>query len=429
MDYQTAVKPTWRWMARPLDPGGNPKTLSYPGDNPLSDPRYRRLFSAQVLSLVGTGAGTVALGLLAFELAGADAGLVLGIAFALKMVAYVFIAPVAAGLFSRTGRKQLMVGLDLARAVVVVLIPFVTEVWQVYVLVFVLSSLSAGFTPAFQAVIPEILEDEPTYTRALSLSRIAYELENLGSPLIAAALLVVTGFDALFALNALTFLFSAALIVRTALPKGHETDLPRRDWKQTTAGLSLFRSRPELRGIAVLNATVALAGSMVIVNTVVFVKEFFSGTDVAMSLTLAASGAGAVIAAVLVPRILGRLPERTVMLGGACLLPAGLALGYLVGDIAQLAVAWAVLGVGLSLVQTPIGRVLTRIATPEERPSLFAAQFSVSHGAWLLAYPLAGALGVALGVEGASAALGGLAAITVAGGLLAWRNRAGPEGA
>ena len=429
MDYQTAVKPTWRWMARPLDLGGNPKTLSYPGDNPLLDLRYRRLFSAQVLSLVGTGAGTVALGLLAFELAGADAGLVLGIAFALKMVAYVFVAPVAAGLFSRTGRKQLMVGLDLARAVVVVLIPFVTEVWQVYVLVLVLSSLSAGFTPAFQAVIPEILEDEPTYTRALSLSRIAYELENLGSPLIAAALLVVTGFDALFALNALTFLFSAALIVRTALPKGHETDLPRRDWKQTTAGLSLFRSRPELRGIAVLNATVALAGSMVIVNTVVFVKEFFSGTDVAMSLTLAASGAGAVIAAVLVPRILGRLPERTVMLGGACLLPAGLALGYLVGDIAQLAVAWAVLGVGLSLVQTPIGRVLTRIATPEERPSLFAAQFSVSHGAWLLAYPLAGALGVALGVEGASAALGGLAAITVAGGLLAWRNRAGPEGA
>ena len=428
MDYQTAVKPRAMEGSVP-NLGSWPLTLSYPGDNPLSDPRYRRLFSAQVLSLVGTGAGTVALGLLAFELAGADAGLVLGIAFALKMVAYVFVAPVAAGLFSRTGRKQLMVGLDLARAVVVVLIPFVTEVWQVYVLVFVLSSLSAGFTPAFQAVIPEILEDEPTYTRALSLSRIAYELENLGSPLIAAALLVVTGFDALFALNALTFLFSAALIVRTALPKGHETDLPRRDWKQTTAGLSLFRSRPELRGIAVLNATVALAGSMVIVNTVVFVKEFFSGTDVAMSLTLAASGAGAVIAAVLVPRILGRLPERTVMLGGACLLPAGLALGYLVGDIAQLAVAWAVLGVGLSLVQTPIGRVLTRIATPEERPSLFAAQFSVSHGAWLVAYPLAGALGVALGVEGASAALGGLAAITVAGGLLAWRNRAGPEGA
>ena len=110
--------------------------MSYPGDNPLSDRRYRRLFSAQVLSLVGTGAGTVALGLLAFELAGADAGLVLGIAFALKMVAYVFIAPLAAGFFSRTDRRRVMVGMDLARAAIVALIPFVSEVWQIYLLVF-----------------------------------------------------------------------------------------------------------------------------------------------------------------------------------------------------------------------------------------------------------------------------------------------------
>ena len=389
--------------------------------NPLADSRYRRLFSAQVLSLVGSGAGTVALGLLAFQLAEADAGLVLGIAFALKMVAYVFVAPLAAGLFSRTGRKRVMVGLDLARAVVVVLIPFVTEVWQVYVLVFILSSLSAGFTPAFQAVIPEMLDDEPTYTRALSLSRIAYELENLGSPLIAAALLVFTGFDALFALNALTFLASAGLIVGTAIPRGRHEDLPRRDWKQTTAGLKLFRSRPELRGITALNATVALAGSMVIVNTVVFVKEFLGGGDVEMSLTLAASGAGATVAAVLVPRILTSVPERTVLIGGSLLLPIGLGIGYLVGDIAQLAIAWAIIGVGLSLVQTPIGRLLNQIAVPQERPSLFAAQFSVSHAAWLIAYPLAGALGVALGVAGASLMLAGLAVLTVLVAAIAWR--------
>ena len=390
--------------------------------NPLRDRRYRRLFSAQVLSLVGTGAGTVALGLLAFDLAGADAGLVLGIAFALKMVAYVFLAPLAAGLFSRTDRKKVMVAMDIARAVVVALIPFVTEIWQVYLLVFALSAFSAGFTPTFQATIPDVLEDEPTYTRALSLSRIAYELENLGSPLVAAVFLTFAGFDSLFALNALTFLASAALIVRTAVPARRQRDEEGRDWKQTTIGLTLFRRRPALRGIAALNATVALAGSMVIVNTVVFVKEFLGGSDVEMSLTLAASGAGATVAAILVPGILERLPERRVLIGGACLLPIGLGLGYLVEGVTQLAAVWVLLGVGLSLVQTPIGRVLTGIATPEERPSLFAAQFSISHGAWLVAYPLAGALGVALGVEGASAALGGLAAITVGLGWLAWRD-------
>ncbi len=394
--------------------------LSTTGDNPLHDRRYRRLFSAQVLSLVGTGVGTVALGLLAFELAGADAGLVLGIAFALKMVAYVVIAPLAAGFFSRTDRKQVMVGMDLARAVVVALIPFVTEVWQVYLLVFALSTFSAGFTPTFQAVIPDVLEDEPTYTRALSLSRIAYELENLGSPLIAALVLTFAGFDSLFGLNALTFIASALLIVGTSLPARTRREDGEREWKLATRGLELFRSRPTLRGIATLNATVALAGAMVIVNTVVFVKEFLGGSDVEMSLTLAAAGAGATIAAILVPRLLGRYRDRTVLIGGACLLPVGLGLGYLVGDVIQLAAAWAVIGIGLSLVQTPIGRVLTRVASPEERTSLFAAQFSVSHGAWLVAYPLAGALGVAMGITAASAVLGLLAAGTVVVAMLAW---------
>ncbi len=50
---------------------------------------YRHLFAAQVLSLVGTGLTTMALGLLAYDLAGANAGAVLGTALAIKMIAYV----------------------------------------------------------------------------------------------------------------------------------------------------------------------------------------------------------------------------------------------------------------------------------------------------------------------------------------------------
>lgn len=58
------------------------------------DRRYRHLFAAQIIALTGTGLTTVALALLASELAGVNAGLVLGIALALKMVAYVGIAPI-----------------------------------------------------------------------------------------------------------------------------------------------------------------------------------------------------------------------------------------------------------------------------------------------------------------------------------------------
>ena len=62
----------------------------------LANPIYRHLFAAQVIALVGTGLMTVALALLAYRLAGPDAGAVLGTALAIKMIAYVSIAPVAA---------------------------------------------------------------------------------------------------------------------------------------------------------------------------------------------------------------------------------------------------------------------------------------------------------------------------------------------
>ncbi|MFK5979209.1 MAG: hypothetical protein QM488_10025 [Rhizobiaceae bacterium] len=53
----------------------------------LKHPIYARLFGAQVIALLGTGLLTVALGLLAFNLAGDKAGAVLGTAFAIKMIA------------------------------------------------------------------------------------------------------------------------------------------------------------------------------------------------------------------------------------------------------------------------------------------------------------------------------------------------------
>ena len=121
---------------------------------------YRHLFAAQVIALLGTGLATVALGLLAYDLAGADAGVVLGTALAIKMVAYVVLAPVAAAFAERLPRRRMLVALDLIRAAIALALPFVTEVWQVYVLIFALQAASAGFTPTFQATIPDVLPDE-----------------------------------------------------------------------------------------------------------------------------------------------------------------------------------------------------------------------------------------------------------------------------
>ncbi len=209
----------------------------------LANRTYRHLFLAQVIALVGTGLATVALGLLAFDLAGAQAGAVLGTALAIKMTAYIGVAPIAAAFAERLPRRAMLVSLDLVRAVVALALTFVTEVWQIYVLIFVLQSASAAFTPTFQATIPDILPDEDDYTRALSLSRLAYDLESVASPMLAAALLTVISFHNLFAGTVIGFLASAALVATVLLPKAKQ--VPRRSiYERTTRGMRIFLATP-----------------------------------------------------------------------------------------------------------------------------------------------------------------------------------------
>jgi MFS family permease len=367
--------------------------------SPLSNIVYRRLFLAQLLSLLGTGLATVALGLLAFELAGADAGAVLGTALAIKMVAYVGVAPVAGAFVHLVQRRTLLVSLDVLRAMVALCLPFVTEVWQVYALIFLLQAGSAAFTPSFQATIPDILLEEAEYIKALSLSRLAYDLEALASPAIAAALLGVIGYHSLFGLNALGFLASAALVLSVALPSPKPASAAEGAWRRTTRGARIYLATPRLRGLLALNLTVAAAGAMVIVNTVVLVRAGFGLGEGEVAWTLSAYGLGSMVAALTLPRMLDqRVTDRAAMLGGAVLMVAGLLLVPLVPSWSLLLPVWMILGLGNGLVLTPSGRLLRRSAHPGDRPAVFAAQFALSHACWLLAYPLAGTLGATLGL-------------------------------
>ncbi|MBR0683362.1 MFS transporter [Roseomonas eburnea] len=367
--------------------------------SPLSNLTYRHLFLAQVLSLLGTGLATVALGLLAYELAGADAGAVLGTALAIKMIAYVGIAPVAGAFVHLVPRRSLLVTLDLLRAGVAVCLPFVTEIWQVYLLIFLLQAGSAAFTPTFQATIPDILPEEAEYTKALSLSRLAYDLEALASPAIAAALLGVIGFHWLFGLNALGFLASAVLVLSVVLPSPKPPTTSEGAWGRTTRGARIYLATPRLRGLLALNLAAAAAGAMVIVNTVVLVRAGFGLGEREVAWTLAAYGLGSMVAALALPHLLGdRMTDRSAMLAGAALLVTGLLLAPLVPSWPVLLPVWALLGLGNGLVLTPSGRLLRRSAHPGDRPALFAAQFALSHACWLLTYPLAGGLGAAIGL-------------------------------
>ena len=386
--------------------------------SPLSNVTYRRLFLAQVVALLGTGLATVALGLLAHRLGGASAGEILGIAFAIKMIAYVAVAPFASALAANLTRKTLLIGLDLVRAGVAALLPFVAEAWQVYALMTVLYVASAAFTPAFQAMIPDILTDEREYTKALSLSRLASDLESVASPVIAAVLLAFVAYNDLFAGTAIGFFLSALMVLSAALPITRIVQ-QRTFAQRLTIGFRLFALTPRLRGLVAISLATAAGGAMVFINTVVIVQTQLSLSEQHTAWALAVFGLGSMSAAMFVPRMLEDMPDRILMIVGGVMMTVGLVAGtfHHHGGYYELLVMWFDIGIGYSLTLTPASRALRRSASAEDRPGLIAAYFALSHACWLIAYPVAGLVSSASGTNAAFLVLGILSAI---GSLATW---------
>ncbi|ETX27731.1 MFS transporter [Roseivivax isoporae] len=387
---------------------------------PLANPSFRTLFAAQVCSLVAVGLLTVALSLAAWRIGGdAAAGRILGLILALKMVAYVGLAPLAETFFAGRPRKRVMIGLDLGRMALLVPMAFATTTWQLGLLAFVFFALSAGFTPLFQSVIPDLLPDDDSYARGLAWSRVAYTLESVSSPVIAAAALSLIAPSQLFLLAALAFVGSVAALRATRVPPHGEGARKGPFLRRALRGLWIYHRTPRLRGLFLLNLALSLAMAWVLVNTVVFAGQVLGDAEGSYPVLMAAYGVGAALAAFAVPRLVARSGERDVMLGGVLAFAATgavLATVPLPPTLPALLPVWFAFGAASSAVLTPGGLVITRSAARSDRPAVFAAQFSLSHAGWLLAYPLAGWLGSALPL---ATALGLLSAGAVAVALLA----------
>ncbi|MFD0556761.1 putative MFS family arabinose efflux permease [Stackebrandtia endophytica] len=390
----------------------------------LRNTTYRRLFTAQVVALSGTGLATVALGLLAYDLSGGNASAVLGTALAIKMIAYVVIAPVVTAMTDRIPPRTLLITMDATRALIASALPFVTQVWQVYVLIFLLQAASATFTPTFQATIPRVLSNEADYTRALSLSRLAYDLESLVSPILAASLLTLVSYGWLFTGTGVGFLASGLLVASVVLPRPGTAQRSGGRWTNIGFGTRLYLATPRLRALSALNMAVAAAGAVVIVNTVVLVRDHLHRDVTSVAVALAAYGAGSMTVAVLLPRVLDRLRDRRLMPPAAMVL--ALALAVLTATLhfdaltwPFLLTIWAILGAATAVVLTPVGRLVHRSARSPDLPAAFAAQFSLSHACWLVTYPLTGWLATtSMTAAAATATL--ITAVTATAAAMLW---------
>jgi predicted MFS family arabinose efflux permease len=243
--------------------------------------------------------------------------------------------------------------------------------------------------------------------------RLTEDLEQLLSPILAAALPTVVSFQVLFGGTVAGFVLSALLVVTVALPMRAPAEAGQ-FWASTTKGIRIYLATPRLRGLMVMELAVAAAGAMIYVNTVVLVWA-----DRRWRWPLAAFGAGSMVAPFLLPRLLEHLADRPV-LGGAGLMVAGVAVTPLMPGLAPLMALWAVIGFGFCLTQAPIGRILNRSAREQDRPAVFAAQFALSHACWLVTYPLAGWIGANAGLSAPAITLAVIGAAGLAAVLRLW---------
>ncbi len=369
---------------------------------------FGRLFAAQVTSLVGSGVTSIALAALAFQLVGSDATAVVGFALTLRILAFVVLSPVAGVLADRVNHKHMLVAADLLRVAIIGAFPFITAIWQIYVLIFLVNAVTAFFTPTFEASIPELV-GERWYTRAISLSRVATDLETVGGPLLAGILIAAVGVRWTFWFDALTYVVSAALVWRSRVPSAPTPTTPF-PWhgfvSQITHGTRVFLREPSLRAALFLHFAEAAAGAAAIVSTIVYVRATLGRSETAFAVAMAAVGVGSSVAALLVSRRADSAQGHTAshrwarhtLLAGGVLLGVALLPGVLRPPYVVFLGLWALNGAGQAMIAVASARQLAEHTVPEERGRVYAAHFALTHLCWLATYPAVGFLSRAVGV-------------------------------
>lgn len=375
---------------------------------------YLRLLAAQIISLIGTGVSSVCLALLAYNLAGDNAGMVLSIAFAIKMVAYIGLAPVFGAIAHRLPKKKTLIILDIVRALMFLCLPFVTHEWQIYGLIFAINACSAGFTPLFQSTLPMVLPNKHQYATALSLSRMAYDLEQIVSPILVALLLTIIQFKLLFTLDAATFIISAGLILCCSLPKRAKSPATKLTMTSLTQGIYDYLHKPTLKALWFAYLATASASAMVLVNTVIYVHDILQGNQTQTALALMLVGLGSMIVALRLPKLLDKYaPQHFHWLGLSIICGAFLMGSLTPGWIGFSAVCFA-MGVGMSFIQTSAGLIITKACdiNNEDCGPYFAAHFSLTHFWWLITYLIAGISVKFFGLSGGYLIMGSVAGIS-----------------
>jgi MFS transporter, NRE family, putaive nickel resistance protein len=362
----------------------------------LNNPIFVRLYLAQTINLIGDALTWLGLALLAFELAREQSGTVLAVALTLRVTVFVLLSPIAGVLADRYDRKLIMTWTHLARMLIVCLFPFVTQIWQIYLIVLTLNIFYAFFAPTNTATIP-LVTTEADRSQAISLASATSQLLNVLGPSLAGSMAAFVGTRQVFLVDGLTFLLAAILIV--TLPRKlivPQSSAAPRTIHQTIADIKmgtvcLFADVPIRYALAVQLVT-AIAGAEVLVNTIGYTQGLLHASKLQYGWVMAAFGLGATVAAISSSYLKQKVSPILLISSGAALMTLAVLPANFV-NLGGLMVLWAIAGAGQTLVNVMVQNLIADRVATEIQGRVYGAHFAWSHLWWSFSYPLAGWLG------------------------------------
>jgi MFS family permease len=271
---------------------------------------FRRLWLAQIVSEIGDWFYTLAIYSLLLQLTGRASSVAM--ALVLQVLPQTFIGPTAGVVNDRVSRKRVMIVADVVRVVIVLSMLLVrsrTMVWLVYPLLLCETLMAAFFEPARSSVIPNITKKEDVIV-ANTLGSTTWSLNLVLGATLGGVVGALLGRDAVFVLNALSFLVSALLIAGMHFAEPHaEHAGPFRtselfDYSPVLEGVRYVRGKRTLLATVFAKAGNLVIGPSWVLFTVMGQKYFpvrwhnldpQRGAMLGMSLLLGARGLGALI--------------------------------------------------------------------------------------------------------------------------------------
>ena len=389
---------------------------------------FRLLWLASSASLVGDRIVTVAIALFVIDLTGSatDLGLVLA-AYSLPLIGFLLVGGVFA---DRLPRHLVVVATDLVRFALHALLALLivtgeVRIWHVVVIGVLFGAAEAFFRPAATGLLPQTVpEDE--IQEANAVTTMFGNVAEFAGPALATALVLGFSPAAAFALDAATFLVSAALLVRVR-PRERgapvtEPAAPASVWGDVRAGFAEVRSRSWVWAtLAAFCIALFFALAPLFVVGPLVAEEHY-GDIAVFGYVFAAFGAGMVAGSLAALRWRPRYPMRQAMTL-ILLWPVAIALFATGATPAVVLPAMVIAGSGVALFDVWWLTALAERIPPDKLSRVTSYDWTVSLGLVPLGYVLSGPAADALGA--ADVLLGGaiIAFVVLALGLLPTETR------